>query len=52
MKRSEFNAKLTELFGDDDVEIYLDCCDGEGNGVFTICFDIIVDNDRDARIVT
>lgn len=51
MKRSELNAKLTELFGDDDVEICLDIYDDEGSVVFTMSFDISIDKDGDARIV-
>lgn len=48
MKLSEFNEKIKSLFGDEDVDIYLDTTSGikalDGD------FNIFIDGDGDARI--
>ena len=47
VKRSEFFAKLEELFGDEDVEIYFDSI---GESTFTSWFEVYKDGDGDAVI--
>lgn len=46
MKLSEFNAKMKELFGDEDVEIYLDT----KHDSISPRFNIFIDDEGDAVI--
>lgn len=46
MKRSELVAKLEALFGDKDVDIYLDVEDSSLKDYFEVC----IDDDGDCRI--
>jgi NADPH:quinone reductase-like Zn-dependent oxidoreductase len=47
MRRSQVEARLKELFGDDDVEVYFD---SNGESAFTDNFQIYIDDDGDAVI--
>ena len=47
MKKSELIAKLDELFGEEDVEIYLNTSE---KSTFTGNFNIFIDKDGDAVI--